>query len=214
VTIGTQSGPLFAWGPRGFIARIAGETLDSFCAEYLAAHFLIVRLDDFSSELADGLNTSKPDGPIIRPRRHATSTFPRGDQTDLMSSSAALKGSTTRSSLPASGEFRSAPDLLRSACHVLEIKKRRLEPPVGIVSVGRASDCDIVLQHASVSRKHAQFDYVGGLFVMDLGSSNQTFVNDRSIVDRVPVAFGDSIKFGAVRCSVCSPAGLWRAVHG
>jgi hypothetical protein len=210
----TKGGPRLSWSPHGLIARAAAEPLDNFCAEFLGAYFLVVRLDDFSSELADGLNMSKPDSMVRRRGQHATSSLTsQREQTGLISVRSTMRAPAPRSRLAASEEFNAGPDLLRSACHVAEIKKRRPEPPLGLVSIGRALDRDIILLHPSVSKSHAQFDDVDGLFVTDLGSSNQTFVNGAPTVGRVPVAAGDFIKFGAVRCAVCSAAGLWRAVH-
>lgn len=44
--------------------------------------------------------------------------------------------------------------------------------PNARISVGRAEDCDIVIDHASVSRRHAELSASPELSVRDLGSSN------------------------------------------
>ena len=49
-------------------------------------------------------------------------------------------------------------------------------------SVGRIEDCDIVLNHGSISRQHAAFTLVAGAWKLeDLGSQNGTIVNDQRI---------------------------------
>lgn len=209
--------PLLAWSPRELVARIGEQTLDGFCAEFFNKYFLVVRLDDFSSELAGGLGASRVGTRSMPPPRRNTLSFSlaTNEQTQVTGPSlTSLRPPPARPSMPASGEFSCAPDLLRASCHVVEIKKRAPSAPVGVVSVGRSPEHDIVLQHPSVSRTHAHFECSGDLFVMDMGSSNHTFVNGERVIDRVAVAAGDAIKFGAVRCSVCSPAGLWHAIRG
>ena len=52
----------------------------------------------------------------------------------------------------------------------------------GRCSVGRIEDCDIVLNHGSISRQHAAFTLVAGAWKLeDLGSQNGTVVNDQRI---------------------------------
>ncbi len=53
------------------------------------------------------------------------------------------------------------------------------------VSIGRASDCDIVLPQRRVSRHHAQIERdEGGYLICDLGSKNGTRVNGEEVHDR------------------------------
>jgi len=68
-------------------------------------------------------------------------------------------------------------------------------------SIGRNSDCDLVLNHASVSRKHASIDVTkeGYLAVEDNHSHNGTFLhrNGRWIRSRkVILGTSDRIRFG------------------
>ena len=66
------------------------------------------------------------------------------------------------------------------------------------ILVGRESTCDLVLNHALVSRKHAllKVDANGSFTLTDLGSRTGTFVNDVRI-DRLELADGDRVGFGA-----------------
>lgn len=69
-------------------------------------------------------------------------------------------------------------------------------PIVGEITVGRAADCQLVLDDPSLSRKHAKVRGTGRrLDVEDLGSSNGTFVNGRK-VGQATAGPGDTIRFG------------------
>src|SRR5919201_4010964 len=65
--------------------------------------------------------------------------------------------------------------------------------------VGRGSSCNIKIGDAGVSSKHAKLWCEDGAFyLMDLGSTNGTFVNDRD-VDREQLSDGDLITFGETK---------------
>lgn len=64
------------------------------------------------------------------------------------------------------------------------------------VVVGRAEECDIHLGDHAVSRRHARIEQDGdGYWVIDLGSTNGTFVN-RTQVSRHRLQDGDNITIG------------------
>jgi len=54
-------------------------------------------------------------------------------------------------------------------------------PDAGAVTVGRGRECDVRIEHASVSRKHVRFHLGRRVAVEDLGSSNGTVVGGRAI---------------------------------
>ncbi|HEY8041517.1 MAG TPA: sigma 54-interacting transcriptional regulator [Polyangiaceae bacterium] len=54
-------------------------------------------------------------------------------------------------------------------------------PDAGAVVVGRGRECDVRIDHASVSRKHARFHLGRRVAVEDLGSSNGTVVGGKPI---------------------------------
>jgi pSer/pThr/pTyr-binding forkhead associated (FHA) protein len=63
-----------------------------------------------------------------------------------------------------------------------------------LLTVGRASDCDLVLGQDEVSRRHAQFRRSGDRYeVLDLGSVNGTLVNGKRVDHRV-LEVGDVIQ--------------------
>ena len=73
-------------------------------------------------------------------------------------------------------------------------------PPSGTLTIGRSSSCDVRIDHASVSRKHAILHLGNVPKVEDAGSQNGTRVAGRSAVSGapVPVAPGEVIEIGQV----------------
>jgi pSer/pThr/pTyr-binding forkhead associated (FHA) protein len=83
----------------------------------------------------------------------------------------------------------------------LTIRKIPIEKPE--MTIGRLTDCDIFLDDNMVSGNHAKiemtesvqnkgsFDY----FILDLGSTNQTFVNNEAIT-RKKLKHNDRIRIG------------------
>lgn len=70
---------------------------------------------------------------------------------------------------------------------------------VGELVLGRGSDCDIVLQHDTISRRHAKMRLTddGGLLVEDLGSANGTWHKGVRIGE-ANVGPGDALAFGTL----------------
>jgi len=77
-------------------------------------------------------------------------------------------------------------------------------PIKGPTTIGRTSDCDIVIDTDEVSRRHALLKPTSqGLSVEDLGSSNGTFINNQ----RVQQAFlnpGDELRIDTIRLVLAS----------
>lgn len=75
------------------------------------------------------------------------------------------------------------------------------------VLVGRLAECQVRLQDANVSRRHAAFIRLDdGWALQDLGSTNGTRVNGRD-VDRVRLSDGDVIEIGLTRLVYHAPRG-------
>jgi ABC-type multidrug transport system ATPase subunit len=73
------------------------------------------------------------------------------------------------------------------------------------VTIGRSPQCDIALAHPAVSREHARVVATRGeLRVVDVGSSNGTFVNGERVAPGSPrrVENGDEIRVGPVKLVV------------
>jgi uncharacterized protein YraI len=69
-------------------------------------------------------------------------------------------------------------------------------PPTGLL-VGRAGECNLVLDDVEISRRHARFSWQGSrLVVEDLGSANGTVVNGRPISGPQPLNERDIVGIG------------------
>ncbi len=67
------------------------------------------------------------------------------------------------------------------------------------VLVGRADDCDVVLDDVTVSRRHAEvYRDDSGWQLRDLGSLNGTYVN-KDRIDQVTLRGGDEVQVGKYR---------------
>ncbi len=65
------------------------------------------------------------------------------------------------------------------------------------ITLGRADECDLVLADQGVSRSHARVaSSADGAMIEDLGSSNGTFVNGRSVEGAQALRDGDEITLG------------------
>jgi two-component system, cell cycle response regulator len=65
--------------------------------------------------------------------------------------------------------------------------------------VGRGEDCDIRVLDTSVSRRHARIERIGAEFyVLDMQSTNGTYVNDKQSLpgDPIPMRDGDYLRVG------------------
>jgi pSer/pThr/pTyr-binding forkhead associated (FHA) protein len=72
-----------------------------------------------------------------------------------------------------------------------------------ILTVGRLSDNDIVLDPYQISRRHAEIIYnKEGLFVKDLNSANGTFVNKIKVAWKELIS-GDEVRFDTIPFKVC-----------
>lgn len=80
-------------------------------------------------------------------------------------------------------------------------------PEHPLLTVGRSSQNDIVIEDPSLSRVHARFAFNGGRpTVEDLGSLNGTCVNGDVTHGQVPVSVGDEILFGNIAVHIESGA--------
>jgi len=75
---------------------------------------------------------------------------------------------------------------------------KRIELARPIMRIGRDTNNDIVLEDTEVSRRHARVEARGASWVlMDVGSTNGTFLNDRELDDCVRLERGDRVKIGS-----------------
>ncbi|HSC67967.1 MAG TPA: FHA domain-containing protein, partial [Cellvibrio sp.] len=82
----------------------------------------------------------------------------------------------------------------------------RVFPLKEINVIGRASECDISLAAAHLSRRHAQLQIIDGmLFVKDLDSANGTYLNGKRVAE-ARVKRGDELRFDALTFGVMGPS--------
>jgi hypothetical protein len=102
--------------------------------------------------------------------------------------------------------------------HVVPLRKRTDDATfLDRISLGRATNKDIVLRHATVSKFHAWFEMgdTGELYVADSDSTNGSTLNGKPLPPRelTRVQPGDHLRFGSVECVACEPADFWRAIR-
>jgi pSer/pThr/pTyr-binding forkhead associated (FHA) protein len=67
------------------------------------------------------------------------------------------------------------------------------------ISLGRGTENDLVVPHASVSRTHARIQRRNGAYqLVDLNSTNGTFLNDQPVHGSVPLSPGSEVRLGEV----------------
>ncbi len=81
---------------------------------------------------------------------------------------------------------------------LLAVGGRRLLVPPGGGTVGRSHDCDVVLDDAGVSRRHAEIRPApGGWTLADLGSTNGVRVNGQELRGVCALHPGDRVELGS-----------------
>jgi pSer/pThr/pTyr-binding forkhead associated (FHA) protein len=75
----------------------------------------------------------------------------------------------------------------------------------GVMRVGSAVDCTIVLTAAGVAARHGEIETRGGHSVVrPLASASPTVLNGRQITQEMPLKPGDLLLFGRIGCRVAS----------
>ncbi len=69
-----------------------------------------------------------------------------------------------------------------------------------VLTIGRGSDADVVVDNTAISRQHSSLELKGGIYYLtDLYSLNGTKVNGEKIESAVPIAKNDTIEIGKFR---------------
>ena len=73
--------------------------------------------------------------------------------------------------------------------------------------LGRDLQCDVVINDAEASRRHAEINPLPNnrWTIRDLDTTNGTFVNAQRIVGPAEITVGDVIRVGRVSCAIVSP---------
>ena len=108
-------------------------------------------------------------------------------QTMIFSSSARVGGPVQ------DAHARRAPERV-----LLAVGGRRLLVPPSGGTVGRSRECDVVLDDAGISRRHAELrPGAGGWTVADLDSTNGVRVNGAPVHGAQPLRSGDRVELGS-----------------
>ena len=97
-----------------------------------------------------------------------------------------------------------------SAYLVAQDDKREIPLASGYMwKIGRDEHCDIVVPDNRISREHAliQRDDSGEYYLIDMGSRNGSFINERRISTPAQLRDGDSLSIGGCSFVFCRPSG-------
>lgn len=98
------------------------------------------------------------------------------------------------------GPLAQEPGRRRTPRALLLVSGRRVLVPPGGGTVGRSRDCEILLEDAGISRRHAELrpDEAGeGWVIEDLGSTNGVLLGGRPISGPTPLRPGDRLELGS-----------------
>ncbi len=96
------------------------------------------------------------------------------------------------------GSLEEAKSQSRPQRALLALADRRLIVPPGGATIGRSRDCDVVIEDAGISRRHAEIrPGPAGWTVADLGSTNGVLVNGRPVDVARALQPGDRVELGS-----------------
>jgi FHA domain len=85
------------------------------------------------------------------------------------------------------------------------------------VTIGSAPSNDLIIEDATVSRRHARLTRAAAqdeYQITDLGSTNGTYVNGRRVLGSAPIRKGDELRVGAARFTLLGAAQQGEAAPG
>ncbi len=76
----------------------------------------------------------------------------------------------------------------------------------GEVTIGRHSECDLIISGTGISRRHARLLFLNGsVFIEDTGSSAGTFLNGSKITEMMPLDEGAVVQIGEYSITIGDP---------
>jgi hypothetical protein len=163
--------------------------------------------DDLKKRFMGVMGSPEPDDVRPEPTAPPAVEVVEGEDQAYLAGAATLAGHVPDLSkaAPAAAEGTLA---MRLAHLILEGSNPPEEFQLGArTSIGRTSDNDIPINHASVSRHHAVVMLTeNGYAIEDLKSGNGTFVNDERVGERRALATGDRVRIGQTAFVFSVPA--------
>ena len=101
--------------------------------------------------------------------------------------------------------------------HIPDSYPKTYEMGNGKTSIGRATTNDIVVEDAAASRQHAEIrvdDAGGNISIVDLDSTNGTFINHKRISGECPLKANDVIRIGQVIFNLVPPGDEYEIKKG
>lgn len=199
--------------PDEIVRAVSTRGQTTFSAEFADTLLLLLRVEG-AEEVLTGLRTAAGEGsqaglPARRLDFH-TESLDKHEAAALMA--AAKRTAVDRALLVRQ-------ELERGKHYALPLRKRQSADRISLdrVTVGRATNNDIVLRDASVSKLHAWFSLheEREFSVADAGSTNHTAVNGNRLEPRKlrHLVECDRVEFGGVSGIVCFAETLWSAIH-
>jgi hypothetical protein len=190
-------------GPDRFVVRVPADDLQG-----------LGPLDAVAEQLASGaLAFARAHGLMLRSRPsvqlEADPALARGD-VEVTARFSAPSVSGVTDDRPDGGTRVFEAPVVRAPAAALEVlepgrEPRRIALGARPTTIGRGSDCDVVLADAHASRHHARLEARGGLIVLtDLGSTNGLRVNGHRVRE-VVLGVGDRIELGQSLLRVVEP---------
>jgi hypothetical protein len=113
--------------------------------------------------------------------------------------------------LPALKRGQTSVEVAPVLVHAVAKRPGVQSPFPSMITIGRAPNNDVVLPSADVSLFHAHLTSEAGRWVLrDADSTHGTFVNEARLAAPTPLAAGDALRFGEVRCRLADAATLYR----
>ena len=207
-------GPLRSLSPGTLVKDAVRLDLDAFLRLYGTAPLLLVRVAEGDTELRAGLKSLW----LPAEARRAARISPMRFRTELLR--AHQKG--TPAQRAPSREHDGVLRILEKGDHFAAILRSKGGTNTSLLgaprlSLGRATNNDVILRHASVSKFHASVEPIdeNTVKIIDTGSTNQTSLNDVTLPSRalVEARSGDRLGFGNVEAVLWSPRALWASQH-
>ena len=154
----------------------------------------------FYADTAPPPSVNPPPGPAASAPSTPSAVPPtRGEVSKLRETVHGPPAASAPSAQPAAAARPSGAPLASFLVRGGSLKGKRLSVKTPVVNIGRADYNDIVLPDESVSTSHAKLQRREGVWVLvDLESTNGTFIDGDQIKGEAPLAPGATVRFGEI----------------